>query len=415
MNKNLSLFIGLRYAFSKRQNGYLSFISGLSFIAMALGVMALIIVLSVMNGFDREIKQRLLKVVPHITVMGSKGFSSQEVNEFEQRLSSKQEIAAIFPLVQTYAMASTDYAQQGLMIQGIDTDWAVANSLSEHMLSGHSEKLQAGDFAIILGSQVARRLNVFIGDNVEIVLPQVSMTPMGAFPRLKRMRVVGIFEVGAQVDASLAFIHQRDARKLLRLGESYHGMQIQLDDAHNADDFIEEVSTKFSNDSEWQSWTELMGALFKAMRMEKIVVGLLLAVIIAVAAFNIIASLVLMVSDKRKDIAVLRTLGAGSNQIIKLFVVQGTAVGFFGIAVGGLLGSVIALFIGDIVTAFESLTGMHLFDPSIYLISSLPSKLLLSDVLLVVAVASIMSFLATLYPAWRAGQVLPAEALRYDQ
>ena len=415
MNKNLSLFIGLRYAFSKRQNGYLSFISGFSFIAMALGVMALIVVLSVMNGFDREIKQRLLKVVPHITVMGSNGFSSQEVNEFEQRLASKQEIAAIFPLVQTYAMASTDYAQQGLMIQGIDPAWNATNDLAEHMVSGHSEKLQAGDFAIILGSQVARRLNVFIGDKVEIVLPQVSITPMGAFPRLKRMRVVGIFEVGAQVDASLAFIHQQDARKLLRSGESYQGIQIQLVDAQIADHFIKQIASSLPDESEWQSWTELMGALFKAMRMEKIVVGLLLAVIIAVATFNIIASLVLMVSDKRKDIAVLRTLGARSNQIIKLFVVQGTAVGFFGIAVGGLLGSVIALFIGDIVTAFENLTGMHLFDPSIYLISSLPSKLLLSDVLLVVAVASIMSFLATLYPAWRAGQVLPAEALRYDQ
>lgn len=415
MNKNLSLFIGLRYAFSKRQNGYLSFISGFSFIAMALGVMALIVVLSVMNGFDREIKQRLLKVVPHITVMGSNGFSSQEVNEFEQLLSSRQEIAAIFPLVQTYAMASTEYAQQGLMIQGIDPAWNATNDLAEHMVSGHSEKLRAGDFTIILGSQVARRLNVFIGDSLEIVLPQVSMTPMGAFPRLKRMRVVGIFEVGAQVDASLAFIHQQDARKLLRLGDSYQGIQIQLVDAHIADHFINQIAPSLPDDSEWQSWTELMGALFKAMRMEKIIVGLLLAVIIAVAAFNIIASLVLMVSDKRKDIAVLRTLGAGSNQIIKLFVVQGSAVGFFGIAVGGLLGSVIAFFIGDIVTAFENLTGMHLFDPSIYLISSLPSKLLLSDVLLVVAVASIMSFLATLYPAWRAGQVLPAEALRYDQ
>lgn len=415
MNKNLSLFIGLRYAFSKRENGYLSFISAFSFIAMALGVMALIIVLSVMNGFDREIKQRLLKVVPHITLKNSNGLSSQEVDKIQQFLSDKQGVAASFPLVQTYAMASTDYAQQGLMIQGIDPVWNASSDLAEHMITGHSEKLQAGEFAIILGSQVARRLNVFIGDKVEIVLPQVSMTPMGAFPRSKRMHVVGIFEVGAQVDASLAFMHQQDARKLLRLGESYQGMQVQLDDAHNADDFIEKVSTQFSNNSEWQSWTESMGALFKAMRMEKIVVGLLLAVIIAVAAFNIIASLVLMVSDKRKDIAVLRTLGARSDQIIKLFIVQGTAVGFYGIAIGGILGSVIAYFIGDIVTLFEAITGMHLFDPSIYLISSLPSKLLFSDVLLVIFFASMMSFLATLYPAWRAGQVLPAEALRYDQ
>lgn len=415
MNKNLSIFIGLRYAFSKRQSGYLSFISVFSFLAMALGVMALIIVLSVMNGFDREIKQRLLKVVPHITLMNPQGLSSAQIEKFEQVLSSQNEVTTSFPLVQTYAMASTAHAQQGLMIQGVDLDWHVGNSLTEHMISGHSEKLQAGDFAIVLGSQLARRLNVYVGDMLEIILPQVSMTPVGAFPRLKRMRVVGIFEVGAQVDASLGFIHQQDARKLLRLGDNYQGMQIQLADAHSADSFVDKISPLFSDQIEWQSWTQLMGALFKAMRMEKIVVGLLLAVIIAVAAFNIIASLVLMVSDKRKDIAVLRTLGARSDQIIKLFIVQGTSVGFFGVAVGGLLGSIIAIFIGDIVSAFEHIFGMHLFDPSIYLISALPSKLILSDVLLVVVVASIMSFLATLYPAWRAGQVLPAEALRYDQ
>lgn len=381
---------------------------------MALGVMALIVVLSVMNGFDREIKQRLLKIVPHITLTSPENFSSQQIRGFEQRLSVEKEVSAVFPLLQTYAMASSQFAQQGLVIQGIDTDWAVANSLSEHMLSGHSEKLIPGDFAVILGSQVARRLNVYIGDFVEIILPQVSITPVGAFPRLKRMRVVGIFEVGAQVDASLAFINQQDARMLLQLGDRYQGIQVQLADAQIADSVINKIASDFPNHVQWQSWTELMGALFKAMHMEKIVVGLLLAVIVAVAAFNIVASLVLMVSDKRKDIAVLRTLGATSNQIIKLFVVQGTAVGFFGIAIGGLLGSVIAFYIGNIVTVLENLTGMHLFDPSIYLISSLPSKVLFSDVLLVVVVASVMSFLATLYPAWRAGQVLPAEALRYD-
>lgn len=382
---------------------------------MALGVMALIVVLSVMNGFDREIKQRLLKVVPHITLTSGDGLSSQQISELEQQLSAEEGVKAIFPLVQTYAMASTDYAQQGLMIQGMSPDWASASTLSDHMISGYSEKLRGGDFAVILGSQVARRLNVFIGDSIEIILPQVSMTPVGAFPRLKRMRVVGIFEVGAQVDASLAFVHEQDARALLRLGERYQGIQIQLTDAERADNFVNQKASDLTSQGQWQSWTGLMGALFKAMRMEKIVVGLLLAVIIAVAAFNIIASLVLMVSDKRKDIAVLRTLGAQSDQVIKLFIVQGTAVGFLGIAVGGLLGSFIALYIGNIVSALENIAGVHLFDPSVYLISSLPSKLLISDVLWVVMVASIMSFLATLYPAWRAGQVLPAEAMRYDQ
>ena len=415
MNRNLSFFIGFRYAFSKRSDGYLSFISGFSFAAMALGVMALIVVLSVMNGFDREIKQRLLKVVPHITLVSDKGLTVQQVNELQAHLSLYPDVKTVYPLLQSYAMASTERAQQGVMIQGIDPNWTDANALAEHLIGGHIQQLQAGDFGIVLGTQLARRLNIFIGDVVEIVLPQVSITPIGAFPRLKRMRVVGIFEVGAQVDASLAFIHQQDARLLFRLGERFQGMQVQLEDAYAADSFIEKISALSPADAQWQSWTGLMGALFKAMRMEKIVVSLLLAVIIAVAAFNIIASLVLMVSDKRKDIAVLRTLGARSDQIVKLFVVQGTTVGVVGILVGTLLGCLIAWLIGDIVSFFETLTGAYLFDPSVYMISSMPSQIKLADVGLVVVVASTMSFLATLYPAWRAGQVLPVEALRYDQ
>ena len=414
MNRDLAYFIGLRYAFSKRSDGYLSFISGFSFAAMALGVMALIIVLSVMNGFDREIKQRLLRVIPHITLVNHQGLTVQEIDQLQLQLSSHPDVNAVFPLLQTHAMASAKQAQQGIIIQGIDPNWTDANDLADHLIAGHIQHLQAGEFGIVLGSQLARRLNVFIGDNVEIVLPQVSLTPVGAFPRLKMMRVVGIFEVGAQVDSSLAFIHQGDARLLLRLGERYQGMQIQLDNAYRADSFIEEMSILSPVNSQWQSWTELMGDLFKAMRMEKIVVSLLLAVIIAVAAFNIIASLVLMVSDKRKDIAVLRTLGASSDQIVKLFVVQGTTVGFVGIFVGAVLGCLIAWSMSDIVAFFENLTGAHIFDPSVYMISSMPSQIKLADVVAVVAAASLMSFVATLYPAWRAGQVLPAEALRYD-
>jgi lipoprotein-releasing system permease protein len=414
MNRDLAYFIGFRYAFSKRSDGYLSFISGFSFVAMALGVMALIIVLSVMNGFDREIKQRLLRVIPHITLVSPQGLTVHEVDQLQLQLSSHPDVNAVFPLLQTHAMASTGEARQGIIIQGIDPNWTDANDLADHLIAGHIQRLQAGEFGIVLGSQLARRLNVFIGDNVEIVLPQVSLTPLGAFPRLKMMQVVGIFEVGAQVDSSLAFIHQGDARLLLRLGERYQGMQIQLDDAYRADSLIAEISALSPANSQWQSWTELMGDLFTAMRMEKTVVSLLLAVIIAVAAFNIIASLVLMVADKRKDIAVLRTLGARSDQIVKLFVVQGTSVGVVGILVGAVLGCLIAWLIGDIVAFFESLTGAYLFDPSVYMISSMPSQVRLADVVAVVTVASLMSFLATLYPAWRAGQILPVEALRYD-
>jgi len=415
-SNNLSIFIGIRYAFSKRRDGYLSFISGFSFCAMALGVMSLIVVLSVMNGFDREIKQRLLNVVPHITVTHANGYSARQIDSISQQINTEYTgIQSISPLLENYAMLATDSRQQGIVVQGIDPSGVAIENLAEHMLLGTPADLRPAEFGIVLGSQLARKLGVLPGDSVELILPKLSVTPIGIFPRLKIMQVVGIFEVGAQVDASMAFIHQSDAQALLQLGDKYQGLQIQLEDAYSADTLVQQLSEGALDKEQWQSWTGLMGTLFQAMRMEKTVVGLLLSVIIAVAAFNIVASLVIMVSDKRKDIAVLRTLGASSQQIIRLFIIQGTAIGVMGVLVGLVLGCIMATFIGDIVTALETITGTHLFDPSIYMISSLPSRLLLIDVLLVVFCACLVSFLATIYPAWRAGQILPAEALRYDR
>jgi len=413
MFKNLPLFIGLRYTRSKRREGFVSFISGFSVFAMALGVIALIVVLSVMNGFDGEIKQRLLRVVPHITGVGPEPLSLAQIAELEQRLlGDESTVAAVIPMVQTYAMLSYESEQAGVMVQGIDSSWANAELVRDHMIAGHLQQLQPGEFGIVLGSQLARQLNTFVGDRLQLTLPEVSISPAGIFPRLKRFVVMGVFTVGAQVDASVAFIHQQDARKLLRLGDHYQGVQLQMHNAYDADQWL---LTQDLPEWRWRSWTEQMGTLFQAMRMEKLVVSLLLSVIIAVAAFNIIASLVLMVADKRRDIAVVRAMGASSGLVVKVFVVQGMAVGFMGIIVGTTLGSLLAYFIGDIVALMEALTGVYLFDPSVYLISALPSRLLWSDVAIVISCAGLISFLATLYPAWRAGQVLPAEALRYEQ
>ena len=413
MFKNLPLFIGLRYTRSKRREGFVSFISGFSVFAMALGVIALIVVLSVMNGFDGEIKQRLLRVVPHITGVGPEPLSPAQIAELEQRLlGDESTVTAVIPMVQTYAMLSYESEQAGVMVQGIDSSWANAELVRDHMIAGHLQQLQPGEFGIVLGSQLARQLNTFVGDRLQLTLPEVSISPAGIFPRLKRFVVMGVFTVGAQVDASVAFIHQQDARKLLRLGDHYQGVQLQMHNAYDADQWL---LTQDLPEWRWRSWTEQMGTLFQAMRMEKMVVSLLLSVIIAVAAFNIIASLVLMVADKRRDIAVVRAMGASSGLVVKVFVVQGMAVGFMGIIVGTALGSLLAYFIGDIVALMEALTGVYLFDPSVYLISALPSRLLWSDVAIVISCAGLISFLATLYPAWRAGQVLPAEALRYEQ
>lgn len=413
MFNNLPLFIGLRYTRSKRREGFVSFISGFSLFAMALGVMALIVVLSVMNGFDAEIKQRLLRVVPHITAESPEPISVQQIRDLEQRLlADDSKVAAVVPMVQNYAMLSHGAEQAGVMVQGIDTSWPTAQLVKDYMVAGHIEQLEPGEFGIVLGSQVARRLGLFVGDRVQLTLPDVNITPAGVFPRLKRFVVVGVFKVGAQIDASAGFIHHQDARKLLRLGDRYQGVQLQMHNAYDADQWVLNQPT---SDWRWHSWSKKMGTLFQAMRMEKMVVSLLLSVIIAVAAFNIVASLVLMVADKRKDIAVVRALGASSAMVTSIFVVQGMAVGIMGIVLGTVLGLLLAYSIGDLVAAFETLTGLYLFDPSVYLISALPSKILFADVATVIGCAMVISLLATLYPAWRAGQVLPAEALRYDQ
>jgi lipoprotein-releasing system permease protein len=416
MLKNLPFFIGYRYTRSKRREGFVSFISGFSVAAMALGVMALIVVLSVMNGFDKEIKQRLLRIIPHATVAGHPSFTSDQLAEIRQQIIARGDtgVTAVVPMVQGFVMLSKDVNQVGVNLQGLDEAWPTAELLKENMLSGYVEQLAPGDFSIILGSQIARKLNVFIGDKIQVTLPMISVTPAGIFPRTKRVTVSGIFEVGAQVDASVAFMHQQDMQKLMRLGDNYQGFQLQFEDPYKVDSWLKSNATSILPNHQWRSWSNTMSSLFQAMRMEKLVVSLLLSVIIAVAAFNIIASLVLMVADKRKDIAVIRTMGANSSLITKIFIVQGMTVGAVGVLSGTLLGCFVAYFIGDIVGIIEGLLGVYLFDPSIYLINTLPSRIVFNDVAAVVGIALTVSFLATLYPAWRAGKILPAEALRYD-
>ena len=425
MLTNLPLFIGLRYMRSKRRDSFVSFISLFSLAAMAIGVMALIVVLSVMNGFDREIKMRLLRVVPHVTLTSPQGLDIAQINQLEAELKAGSDnapvqVLSVVPLLQSFVMGSSKGNQAGLVLQGIDPESRTGEKLAENMISGYVGQLQAGEFGVVIGSQVARKLDLFVGDRLQLTLPSVTVTPAGVFPRIKRVTVTGIFQVGAQVDASVVFMHYRDGQKLLRLGDRFQGVQLELSDAFMADNWLGSQGDKNfladrpKDDLQWRTWSDNMGTLFQAMRMEKVIVSLLLSVIIAVAAFNIVASLVLMVSDKRKDIAVIRTLGATSGTVMKIFVIQGLAVGSLGILAGTVLGCLLAYFVGDIVAGLEALSGSYIFDPSIYLISALPSEIIVSDVAVVVGGALVISFLATLYPAWRAGKVLPAEALRYD-
>ena len=382
---------------------------------MALGVMTLIIVLSVMNGFDREIKQRLLNVIPHIVLKHNDSIDRQQVEHLSKQLTANPQISAVVPMLEHYAMLTNGSRQQAVLLKGTDAEWPSGQLLSDHIQVGSLSQLQQHKFGILLGSQAARKLGVAVGDTIEVLLPKLLITPMGSFPRLKMMQVIGLFEVGAQVDATTAYIYERDARTLFQLGQNYQGVQLVLHDPFIAHTVVDSIALDLPEAVNIERWDEQMATLFQAMRMEKLVVGLLLSAIIAVAAFNIVACLVLMVADKRKDIAVLRTLGARSDQIVKIFIIQGSAVGIIGVALGLLLGCIMALFIGDIVSFIERLSGTHFFDPAVYMINSLPSKLIFSDIMLVVVGASTVSILSTLYPAWRAGQVLPAEALRYDQ
>lgn len=383
---------------------------------MALGVMTLIIVLSVMNGFDREIKQRLLNVIPHITLKHNNTISPEQVEQISQQLTAqKLRITAAMPMLESYAMLANSSRQQAVLLKGLDATWPSTELLSDNMLLGDISQLQQQKYGILLGSQAARKLGVGVGDTVEVILPNLLVTPMGSFPRLKMMQVIGLFEVGAQVDATTAFIHERDARKLFQLGENYQGLQLLLEDPYLAQSIVGSITSDLPEAITIESWDEQMATLFQAMRMEKLVVGLLLSAIIAVAAFNIIACLVLMVANKRKDIAVLRTLGARSDQIVKIFIIQGSAIGLVGVVLGLILGCIMAFFIGDIVSFIELVSGSHMFDPTVYMINSLPSRLVFSDIALVVIGASAVSILSTIYPAWRAGKILPAEALRYDQ
>jgi lipoprotein-releasing system permease protein len=286
--------------------------------------------------------------------------------------------------------------------------------VDDYLYAGDVSDLQAGEFGIVLGRLLARSLHVDIGDKVVMTLPEVNITPAGLFPRVKRFTVVGMFEVGAQIDQSLAMIHLADAQKLFRYGQRVQGLRIRLDDIYQAQNVTADLQQQLGDDYLLSDWSQTQGSLFQAVQMEKRMVTLLLMIIVAVAALNIVTSLVLMVADKRGDIAVLRTLGMTTRQIMGIFITQGSVIGLVGILIGAVLGCVLALSISDVILWVEQILGMRVFDPHVYFISQIPSELRFSDVMLICGVGVTMSLLATIYPAYCAAQVEPAEVLRYE-
>ncbi|MBT3147385.1 lipoprotein-releasing ABC transporter permease subunit [Neptunomonas phycophila] len=414
MFKPFSLFVGLRYTAAKRNNHFISFISLVSMLGLMLGVAALILVLSVMNGFDRELKDRILGMVPHASITGY----DQPIEDWKSISSTVLDdprVIGTAPFIHAQGMLTNAGQVRGVMVQGVDPEAEKAVSIvADHMLNGSWDTLKEANFGIVLGDLLARYLGVRMGDKVTLVLPEASISVAGVTPRLKRFTVVGIFSVGAELDSSLAYINIDDAAKIKRIPEGVEGIRLTLDDLFKAPSAVREIGSKLPGYYLISDWTRTHGNLFQAIQMEKKMIGLLLFLIVFVAAFNIVSTLVMVVTDKKSDIAILRTLGATPGMIMRIFMVQGVVIGFAGTLLGAGLGTLLALTVTDLVAWLESVLGVQFLSADVYFISYLPSQLNMSDVVLITASAMSISFLATLYPAWRASKTQPAEALRYE-
>jgi lipoprotein-releasing system permease protein len=409
------LLIGLRYTRAKRRNHFISFISMISMLGIALGVAALIIVLSVMNGFQKEIRTRILGVTPHLQVTADTG----QISLWQPMMSiiqSHAEVKSAAPYVTGQGMLSLGENVQGVMVRGIFPEGEnQLTGLADKMKSGRLDELRAGEFGIVLGSDLARSLATHVGDSILLITPQGQITPAGMVPRLKQFKVVGIFEIGmSPYDNALALIHLGDAQKLYRMGDSVSGISARLLDLDRAPEVSRELERQLPREIYATDWTRQNANYFSAVKMEKKMMFIILSLIVAVAAFNIVSTLVMAVTDKQSDIAILRTLGASPASIMSIFMVQGVLIGLVGALLGVVSGVVIALNIGSIVPFIEQVLGVQFLAKDVYFITDLPSKLEQSDVLTVSIFSFVISLLATIYPSWRAAKTQPAEALRYE-
>ncbi|GAB3381514.1 lipoprotein-releasing ABC transporter permease subunit [Spongiibacter taiwanensis] len=415
MSLPLSLSIGIRYfRRASSHDHFFSLISWFSLLGMMLGVCALIIVMSVMNGFESELRQRVLAVVPHGYIEGANGRLT-DWQQVRETLLAAEDVVGVAPYIGGKALLAGRNGLRGVALYGVDPE--LENSVSsvfEKILAGRRLPSSGGDFGIVMGDILARQLGVSIGDSIQVTLPKVTVTLLGLFPRQKDFTVLGVFSAGAQLDGTTAFIHIEDAQRLYQFGDDVEGLRIELSDMFAAPNRIPELAAEFPEGSRGQDWSRSQGSLFQAVKMEKTMVRLLLLFIILIAAFNIISILTMAVSDKRGAIAVLRTMGASPGLILRVFMIYGMASGILGVALGLILGLLIAANVGDIVAWLEQISGMQLFDPQVYFITHLPSELHWQDALGVSVAGLLLSFLATLYPAWQASKVQPAEALRYE-
>ncbi|UCP00242.1 lipoprotein-releasing ABC transporter permease subunit [Metapseudomonas lalkuanensis] len=414
MFRPLPIFIGTRYTRAKRRNHYISFISLTSMIGLALGVLAMIVVLSVMNGFQKEMRSRILGMVSHATLS-----ADQPLDDWRRVADAAMkhpEVVGAVPFAELEGMLSFKGMMQPVQINGIDPrEETRVSIIGKHMVQGDLDALKPGESGIVIGEITARRFRLNVGDKLTLIVPEVSSAPGGITPRMQRFNVVGVFKVGAELDSTLALINIADASVIQRLPEGQvQSVRIALKDLFQAPEVSKQLVSELGQGYRADDWTHTQGSLFSAMKMEKTMIGLLLLLIVAVAAFNIIATLIMVVADKRADIAILRTLGATPRQIMAVFMVQGSVIGFVGTLIGTVLGIITALNVSQWIAALERASGRQIFSSDVYFVSYLPSELQLGDVMLICTAALVLSFLATIYPAWRAAQTQPAEALRYE-
>ena len=409
------LLVGLRYTRAKRRNFFISISSLISMAGIALGVWALIVVLSVMNGFQKELRTRILGVASHLQLVGP----DNRLSDWEataKAAASHPRVVASAPFVNAQAMLAQGQAVRGAIVRGIvpALEDRVAD-LGRHMKSGRLEMLKAGEFNVLLGADLARALGALPGDKVALVAPQGQVTPAGVIPRLKQFTVAGIFEVGFnEADAALALVHLEDAQKVYQMGSNVSGLRLKLDDLFAARTVGRELLAALGPGHFAWDCTRSHANFFRAVEIEKRVMFVILALIVAVAAFNIISTLVMAVTEKRADIAILRTLGASPASVMQVFVVQGAVIGVVGTLAGLVLGVATALNVGTLVPAIESFFNVKFLAKDVYLIPDLPSDVHATDVVVTAAIALVLSLVAAVLPSWRAAKVNPAEALRYE-
>lgn len=416
MFRPASLFIGLRYTRAKRRNHFISFISVVSMVGIALGVTVLITVLSVMNGFDKEIKKRVFSMVPPITVTSMSGYVSGW-QDLQKTIKQYPYITASAPFVSGEVLLSYSGGVQPALISGIlPVEEKKISEIANKMIQGQLTDLAPGKFGIVLGQNLAGRLGATVGDKITVVTPQVSLSPAGVLPRFKRFTVTGIFKAGSGFgfDAGFGFVHMQDAQKLLGFGNNVSGLHLNVNDIYNAPRDARLLANELSPSANISTWADQFGEFFHAVQLEKRMMFLILLLIIAVAAFNLVSTLIMVVNEKQSDIAILRTFGATPRMIMTIFVIQGGLVGVIGTLMGVIGGVLLAWNVTAIVDGIQRLFNVQFLSSDVYFVNYLPSVIEWSDVTLISIASLLLSLVATLYPAWRASKTDPVEALRYE-